>query len=105
MNFYIPQREIVWTIGYDIPELHDYTLYGYESKGTEGLKQWYADYMNCKIWDEKNNKYIGLNSNVYTLKPTHQSDFKYPLELEFSHEPENLIEEIKELIKVIKENL
>ena len=64
--------------------------------------QWYADYMNCKILDKKTNKYVGLNSNVYTLKPTHQSNFSYTLELEFNEEPENLIEEIKEILKVVK---
>ena len=67
--------------------------------------QWYADYMNCKILDTKTNNYIGLNPNLYSLKPVHESDFTYPLELEFYKEPENLIEEIREIFKVIKENI
>jgi len=69
------------------------------------LKQWYADYMNCKILDKKTNEYVGLNPNVYILKPTHNSDFSYALELEFNNEPENIIEEIREILEVVKETI
>ena len=31
--------------GYQIPELHDYEKYGYESQNLTGLKDWYQDYM------------------------------------------------------------
>jgi len=91
--------------GYEVPELHDYEKYGYKEEGTVGLKQWYADYMNCKILDEKTNTYIGLNPNIYTLKPTHENNFIYPLEIDFCKEPENIIEEIREIFKVIKQTL
>lgn len=91
--------------GYDRPELHDSSKYGYKDEGTVGLKQWYADYMNCKILDISTNQYVGLNPDVYTLKPVHNSDFTYPLEIEFNHEPENIIEEIREILKTIKENI
>ena len=91
--------------GYEVPELHSHETYGYKEEGTVGLKQWYADYMNCKILDEKTNTYVGLNSDLYKLKPIHESDFKYPLELEFYHEPENIIEEIREILEVVKETI
>jgi len=85
--------------------LHDYEKYGYIEEGTVGIKQWYADYMNCEIYDSQTNKYIGLNPSVYTKKPTNESDFLYPLELEFANEPKNIIEEIREIFKTIKENI
>lgn len=88
--------------GYDVPELHAYEIYGYGKEGTVGIKQWYADYMNCKILDNKTKTYIGLNPNLYSLKPVREDNFTYSLELEFYKEPENLIEEIREIFKTIK---
>ena len=91
--------------GYNRLELHDYEKYGYKEEGTVGLKQWYADYMNCKILDSETNTYVGLNKEVYTLKPAHQSNFDYPLEIEFVHEPQNIIEEIREVFKGIQRKI
>lgn len=79
---------------YEIPELHDNLKYGYEEQKLIGLKNWYADYMTCNIKDFNGNS-IGLNSKVYSLKPIHESNFKYSTKIEFSKESKNLIEKIK----------
>lgn len=79
--------------GYDIPQLHDNEKYGYKGQGSVGLKQWYKDYMTCNI----NGKKEGLDPIVYKLKPSHESNFKYPVEVEFAKEPQNIIEEMKNL--------
>lgn len=81
--------------GYEIPALHDNEKYGYENQALIGLKNWYEDYMTCKIWDSENNKYIGLDEIVYKLKPPHRSDFKNAEEIEFIKEPTNILEDIK----------
>ncbi len=57
--------------------------------------------MNCRIFDETTKKYIGLNEITYTLKPVHESDFKYSVEIEFNKEPQNILEEIKSLANVV----
>lgn len=87
--------------GYEIPALHDYEKYGYKEERLIGLKNWYEDYMNCKILDETTKEYVGLNKITYTLKPVHESDFKYSVEIEFNKEPQNILEEIKSLANVI----
>ena len=83
--------------GYERPELHNYELYGYKNENLIGQKKWYADYMNKNI--ETENGKIGLPAEIYTLKPAKNNNFKYSYELkdEFK-EPENIIEEIRELI-------
>ena len=78
---------------YDIPQLHDNEKYGYKEQRLVGLKQWYKDYMTCNI----NGKKEGLDPIVYKLKPSHESNFKYPVEVEFAKEPQNIIEEMKNL--------
>ena len=87
---------------YTIPELHDYEKYGYKEKDLTGLSEWYRDYMQCKI---KNNQgeYVGLNEIVYSLKPAHNSDFKYSIEIEFNKEPQNILEEAKSVMNAIIE--
>ena len=80
--------------GYDIPELHDSSKYGYENKKLIGLKEWYRDYMLCKIRANDGSD-VGLNEIVYTLTPPAESDFRYSLEVEFNNEPGNIIEEIR----------
>lgn len=84
---------------YEIPELHDYQKYGYKEERLIGLKQWYNDYMSCTI--KKDNEYIGLDDIVYTLTPPAGSDFRYNVEIEFNNEPDNLIEEMRNLFKVV----
>lgn len=89
--------------GYDIPALHDNQKYGYENQQLIGLKNWYKDYMTCKVWDIENNKYVGLNEIVYKIKPAHKSDFSNAQEMEFIKEPENILDDIVEIVKTIKE--
>lgn len=84
--------------GYERPELHDYEKYGYKNEQLTGQKKWYTDYMNKDIKTETGN--IGLPEEVYTLKPAKASNFKYSYEMkDVFKEPENIIEEIREIIK------
>ncbi len=83
--------------GYERPELHDYEKYGYKNERLIGQKTWYTDYMNknIKVQSEK----IGLPEEIYTLKPAKNSNFKYSYQMEEEFkQPENIIEEIKEII-------
>lgn len=84
--------------GYERPELHDNENFGYKNKEIIGLKEWYIDYMNHTIKDSKGNTY-GLPEEVYTLKPVHESDFSYYTTIDIEHEPQNIIEEIRDVIK------
>lgn len=86
---------------YDIPELHSYEEHGYKEENLTNLKEWYKDYMRCKILDEKTGEYIGLNEIVYSLKPAQNSNFKYAVEIELDEEPQNIIEEIKLIISIL----
>lgn len=89
--------------GYDIPALHDYEKYGYKNQNLIGLKNWYKDYMNKNI--KTSNGYIGLPEQIYTLKPAKNSDFEYSYKIEEFHEPQNLIEDIRQLFKNVLINL
>lgn len=88
--------------GYEIPELHSYEKYGYKNEPLIGQKKWYTDYMNKEIQTASGK--IGLPKEIYTLKLAKNSNFNnsYKLEEEFK-EPENLIEEIAEIIEKVKE--
>lgn len=88
--------------GYEIPALHDYEKYGYKNQNLIGLKNWYKDYMNCSVKTSNGN--IGLPKEVYTLKPAKISDFKYAYTIDEFHEPQNIIEEIRQLFKNIVNN-
>lgn len=83
--------------GYDRPDLHSYNEYGYEEKNLIGLKEWYKDYMQCKILNSKG-EYIGIDESIYKLKPVHKKDFKYSIDIEFNKEPKNIIEDFINLI-------
>lgn len=85
---------------YDIPALHDYSKYNYKEEKLIGLKNWYTDYMNCNI-KTSNGQFIGLDEEVYKLTPPAESDFKYHFEIEFSHESENIIEELNQIFNYI----
>lgn len=89
--------------GYEIPSLHDSEEYGYKSQKLTGLKKWYEDYMNKNI--KTSNSYIGLPEEVYTLKPVKSSDFKYSYQIDEFHEPQNIIEEIRQLFKNVVRNV
>ena len=75
--------------GYEIPELHSYQDYGYEIQALIGQQNWYTDYMN------KGN--IGLPEEVYKLKPAKSSNFNYAYDMKAFKQPENIIEEVKEI--------
>lgn len=82
--------------GYNRPALHDYEKYGYKDERLIGLKKWYQDYMNSEIKTKDGN--IGLNKEIYKLKPNNEANFKFTYKLNEFREPENIIEEIKMII-------
>ena len=43
----------------------------------------------------------GLDEIVYTLTPPAEGDFEYAIDVEFSKEPQNIIEEIKNFFKAV----
>ena len=86
--------------GYTVPALHDYQIYNYENDRTDGLRKWYIAYMNGTI--KTNKGYVGLPSEIYTLKPAKSTDFVYSNKLNKLDEPKNIIEEIKSVIYKIK---
>ncbi len=86
--------------GYTVPALHDYELYNYEEDKYEGLKTWYTAYMNKTI--EYNGEYIGLPSEIYTLKPVQESNFTFSHQLNKLDEPKSLLENIQCIIENIK---
>lgn len=90
-------ERICKVMNYEIPALHDYKEYGYKNEAVIGQRTWYQDYMSKKIYDNTNQKYIGLEPEVYKMQPAHESDFKYSLEIEFIKEPENIIEELSKI--------
>ena len=90
--------------GYEIPELHDYELYGYTEEKEESLMKWYEDYMLGRIYDEKTGTYVGLNENSYSTQPFNSENFKYSVEVDLYDEPQNLFEEIQTIFKALKEN-
>ena len=81
---------------YERPELHDNYKYGYLSKSLIGLKEWYEDYMNKNI--ETSEGKIGLPSEIYTKKPAKTTDFEYSHSLDYLKEPENIIEELNNVV-------
>jgi hypothetical protein len=89
--------------GYQIPELHDYEKYGYESQNLTGLKDWYQDYMNKNI--KSSEGLIGLSEEVYNLKPAKDLDFKYSYSIDEFHEPQNVIEQIRQLFRNVINNV
>ena len=89
--------------GYQIPALHDYEKYGYENEKLIGQKKWYEDYMNKEIQTTQGN--IGLPEEIYTLKPAKSNNFENVYELEEFEEPENIIEEIKQILRQVGQSL
>lgn len=85
--------------GYEVPELHGYEQYGYKNEAAQGLKQWYKAYMSKTILDPETNKYVGINPEVYKIKPVQPSGFAYTIELDFLEEPNNIFQEILKMIQ------
>lgn len=84
----------------DVPELHDYEKYGYVEDKYDGSRKWYTAYMNKNI--KSDSGYIGLPSEIYTLKPTKESDFEYSYKLDVLEEPHNIIETTQSIIEKVK---
>lgn len=89
--------------GYTIPALHDNEKYGYKNNNLTGLRDWYKDYMNKNVMSS--NGYVGLPKEVFSLKPAKSSDFKYSYALEEFKEPENIIDEVRQLFKNVVNNV
>lgn len=90
--------------GYSIPALHDYKEYGYENEYLIGQREWYRDYMNQAIATSEG--YVGLPSEIYTLKPAKKSNFEYAFALEEVYqEPQNVIEEIRGIFENLFRNI
>lgn len=86
--------------GYERPELHDYEKYGYQNEKIYGQEKWYRDYMNKNI-NTQNGK-VGLPEEVYTLKPAKSIDFENSYQIkDVFKQPQNIIEEIQEIIDKI----
>lgn len=86
--------------GYTVPALHDYEKYNYKEDRYDGLRKWYIAYMNGTI--DNNGEYIGLPSEIYTLKPVKQSNFEYSHKLDKLDEPSNILETLESIIEKIK---
>lgn len=86
--------------GYTVPALHDYEEYNYTNDRYDGLRKWYIAYMNGTIQTDEG--YIGLPSEIYTLKPAKSTDFVYSNKLNKLDEPKNIIEGINSVIYKIK---
>lgn len=89
--------------GYEVPALHDYEKYGYKNERLIGQKEWYEDYMNKNI--EAAEGKIGLPEEIYTLKPAKSNNFQNAYNLEEFREPENIIEEIKQILRQVGQRL
>lgn len=85
---------------YEIPALHDNKKYGYIDNELNGLRDWYKAYMNKTI---KGN--VGLPEEVFKLKPAKNSDFEYSYKIDVFHEPQNIIDDIKQVFKNIVHNI
>ena len=88
---------------YKIPALHDNEKYGYKNQSLIGLENWYEDYMNKNIMTSSG--YVGLPEEVYRLKPAKNSDFEYSYNIDEFQEPQNIIEEIRQLFKNVVTNI
>lgn len=88
---------------YEIPALHDNEKYGYKNQNLVGLKEWYKDYMNKNINSSNGN--IGLPEEVYILKPAKVSNFTYSYQLKEFEEPQNIVQEIKQLFRNVVNNV
>lgn len=86
--------------GYQRPDLHSNNDYGYQNQKLVGLKSWYQDYMNKTIKTNSGN--VGLPTEIYNKKPAKSSDFGYARTLDYFKEPENILEEMHNLVERVK---
>lgn len=89
--------------GYEVPNLHDNALYGYEMEKIVGLQEWYRDYMQCKILDKTTGEYVGIKEEIFSQKPANRTDLEFSVEKEINKEPNNPVERIITLIKTLVE--
>ena len=87
--------------GFECVLLHDYAKFGYEVEPLVGLRKWYGDFMTSNI----NPSSPGINSKVYMYKPVHEDSFNHSMELDFDDNPDNIIEEILTIFKVITKSI
>ena len=85
---------------FDFPLLHNYEQYGYKIEPRESLKKWYADYMTKNITTAHGIK-VGIDKEVYSIKPVHKGAFTYSKEIKFDTDPSNPIEEIRAIFNTI----
>lgn len=89
--------------GYERPELHDYEKYGYKEDDLNRLKEWYEDYMNKEI--QTNFGYVGLDEEIYSLKPNNNNNFQYSYKIDAFKEPSNIIEKAKQIVTKALDNI
>lgn len=82
--------------GYEVPALHDNKKYGYKEEKLKSLYNWYKDYMSSAI--SSDNKYMGLNPEIYKYKPVNETNFINSKKLTDFDEPKNMIEKTKLLL-------
>ena len=85
--------------GYERPELHANSTFGYQNERLIGLKNWYQDYLNKNI--QAGSSYIGLPESIFTKKPATVADFNYSHKMDDLKEPENFIEELNNIFMKI----
>ena len=90
-------ERIGFSMEFETPKLHDYKKYGYENEAVIGQKIWYGDYMSndIELLDGKN---IGLNPLIYNNQPANAENFTFSMKIDFIKEPDNIIEELSQII-------
>ena len=86
--------------GYDVPSLHDYEKFGYETDNIYGLYYWYKDYMTKNI-DGK----LGLDKEIYKFKPIDDENFVDCQILNEFEDVKNIFERLNLVIKTINDNI
>ena len=85
---------IIGENGYETEKLHNNQTYDYTEDSICGLKYWYSYYMQNFI-----------NKEIYKYKPAHNRYFINSEKIELVTEPENIIEEIKGITKILQTEL
>lgn len=85
--------------GFNAPNLHDNLKYGYEKKAQYGLFKWYYDYMQNNVKSVKGS--IGINQQLYYIKPVSEECFKKAINNNQYFEEPNMFEKAKVLFKMI----
>ncbi len=86
--------------GYDVPKLHDNKYFGYDEDAISSLHKWYEAYMKKEINNSK-----GLDPQIYKLKPVKESNFNDSIQLDEFEEPKNIIDKLKAIMNIKKNNV